>query len=73
MSRPPWAGGGDWLAENEMKMPDIYHNWRAMLGVALIVLGTGNWLVGRHNTEHYGELIRSAGSSIPDQAYRSFG
>jgi hypothetical protein len=55
-----------------MKMPDIYHNWRVMLGVALILLGTGNWLVGRHNTEHYGELIRSAGSTTPDQAYRSF-
>jgi hypothetical protein len=55
-----------------MKMPDIYHNWRVMLGVALILLGSGNWLVGRLNTEHYGELIRSEGSSTPDQAYRSF-
>jgi hypothetical protein len=50
----------------------MYHNWRVMLGVALILLGSGNWLVGRLNTEHYGELIRSEGSSTPDQAYRSF-
>src|SRR6516225_813511 len=55
-----------------MKMPDMYHNWRVMLGVALILLGSSNWLVGRLNTEHYGELIRSEGSSTPDQAYRSF-
>ena len=53
-------------------MPDIYHNWRVMLGVAFIVLGSGNWLVGRFNTERYGELLRSEGSSTPDQAYRSF-
>jgi len=55
-----------------MKMPDIYHNWRAMLGIALILLGSGNWLVGRLNTQRYGELIRSAGSAAPDQGYRSF-
>jgi hypothetical protein len=55
-----------------MKMPDIYHNWRAMLGIALIVLGTGNWLVGRLNTERYGELIKSVGSTAVDPAYRSF-
>ena len=56
----------------EMKMPDMYRNWRVMLGVALILLGIGNWLVGRLNTEHYSELISSAGSATPDQAYRSF-
>jgi multisubunit Na+/H+ antiporter MnhG subunit len=55
-----------------MKMPDMYHNWRVMLGVALILLGSGNWLVGRLKTEQYGELIASEGSATPDQAYRSF-
>jgi hypothetical protein len=55
-----------------MKMPDIYHNWRAVLGIALILLGSGNWLVGRLNTERYGELLGSASSAAPDQAYRSF-
>src|SRR6266849_2577987 len=55
-----------------MKMPDMYHNWRVMLGVALILLGSGNWLVGRLKTEQYGELIASEGSTTPDQAYRSF-
>jgi multisubunit Na+/H+ antiporter MnhG subunit len=55
-----------------MKIPDVYHDWRVMLGVALILLGVGNCLVGRFNTEHYGALIRSARSVAPDQAYRSF-
>ncbi|MBV8361934.1 MAG: hypothetical protein JO189_28965 [Deltaproteobacteria bacterium] len=55
-----------------MKMPDIYHNWRVMFGIALILLGVGNWLVGRINTKHYGELIRRERRVTPDQAYRSF-
>ncbi len=55
-----------------MKMPDMYHNWRVMFGAALILLGIGNWLVGRLNTKHYSELIRSERSTTPDQAYRSF-
>lgn len=50
-----------------MKMPDIYHNRSAMIGIALILLGSGNWLVGRFNTERYGELIRNTGS-VSDQA-----
>jgi hypothetical protein len=55
-----------------MNIPDIYHNRRVVLGVALILLGSGNWLVGRLNTEHYGELISNARSIAPDQGYRSF-
>ncbi len=55
-----------------MKMPDVYRNWRAMLGISLILLGSGNWLVGRLNTEHYDEALRKVSSAAPDQAYRSF-
>jgi hypothetical protein len=55
-----------------MNIPEIYHNWRVVLGVSLILLGSGNWLVGRLNTEHYGELISNARSIAPDQGYRSF-
>jgi hypothetical protein len=53
-------------------MPDMSHNWRVILGIALILLGSGNWLVGRLRTEQYSELIRSEGSATTDQAYRSF-
>jgi multisubunit Na+/H+ antiporter MnhG subunit len=55
-----------------MKMPDMYRNWRVMLGVALILLGSGNWLVGRLKTEEYSELIKSAGITGADQAYEGF-
>ncbi|HKV55840.1 MAG TPA: hypothetical protein VJN94_14500 [Candidatus Binataceae bacterium] len=55
-----------------MKTPDIYHNWRVVLGIALILLGTGNWLVGRLKTQEYSELISSANTNSVDQAYRSF-
>jgi hypothetical protein len=54
-----------------MKMPDIYHNRGAMVGIALILLGSGNWLVGRLNTQRYGELIRSS-RTVSDQAYVGF-
>ncbi len=50
----------------------MYRNWRVVLGIALILLGTGNWLVGRLKTEQYSELIRSEISANADQAYRSF-
>jgi uncharacterized membrane protein len=53
-------------------MPDMSHNWCVMLGIALILLGSGNWLVGRLRTEQYNELIRSEHSATTDQAYRSF-
>jgi hypothetical protein len=53
-------------------MVDVYHDWRAVLGIALILLGIGNWLVGRVNTERYGELIRSAGAVAADPGYLSF-
>ncbi len=55
-----------------MKIPDVYHDWRAVLGIALILLGTGNWLVGRLNTERYSQLIKSAGVAAADPAYLSF-
>jgi len=55
-----------------MKVPDIYHSWRTMLGIALILLGSGNWVVGRFNTERYGQLLASERTAAPDQAYRGF-
>jgi len=55
-----------------MKMPDMYHNWRVVLGIALILLGTGNWTVGRLKTQQYSDLISNQRSTAADQAYRSF-
>lgn len=55
-----------------MKMPDIYHSRSAMVGIALILLGSGNWLVGRFNTQRYGELLRNSGAASADKAYVGF-
>jgi hypothetical protein len=55
-----------------MKMPDIYHSRSAMVGIALILLGSGNWLVGRLNTQRYGELIGNSGAVSSDQASVGF-
>jgi len=55
-----------------MKVPVVYHNWRVVLGIALILLGAGNWLGGRLRTVQYRKLISSERSAGVDQAYRSF-
>lgn len=55
-----------------MKLPDVYRDWRAMFGVALMLLGAGNWVVGRLRTEEYSQIIASARPASPDEAYRSF-
>jgi len=55
-----------------MKLPDMYRDWRVLLGFALILLGSGNWLVGRLRTEQYSQLIASEPNTNTGQAYRSF-
>jgi uncharacterized membrane protein len=55
-----------------MKLPDLYHDWRVVLGFALIVLGAGNWVVGRARTQEYADLIAHESQLGPDKAYRSF-
>jgi hypothetical protein len=55
-----------------MKIPDMYHNWRVILGIALIVLGSGNWLVGRMKTQEYSELLQTANTHNLDDVYSGF-
>jgi len=55
-----------------MKLPDAYHDWRVVLGLALMLLGAGNWMVGRLRTQQYSQIITSARPADPDDAYRSF-
>jgi hypothetical protein len=43
-----------------------------VLGVALMVLGAGNWVVGRLRTEQYSRIIAAARPASADDAYRSF-
>src|ERR1700693_643339 len=40
-----------------MKIPDVYRDWRIMFGLALMLLGAGNWVVGWQKTQLYGQLI----------------
>jgi multisubunit Na+/H+ antiporter MnhG subunit len=55
-----------------MKLPDVYRDWRAMLGMSLILLGAGNWIVGEFRTEQYSRIIAATRNTSADQAYRSF-
>jgi len=55
-----------------MKLPEAYRDWRVILGLAVTLLGTGNWLVGRIRTQQYSEIIASQPNTAVDEAYRSF-
>ena len=53
-----------------MKLPDVYRDWRVVLGIALIALGSGNWLVGRLKTQQYSQIL--ANQPGADEISRSF-
>jgi hypothetical protein len=55
-----------------MKLPDVYGDWRVVLGIAVMLLGTGNWIVGRVKAGEYMHIIASQPDTTADQAYRSF-
>ncbi len=56
-----------------MKLPDLYRDWRLMSGVALILLGAGNWTVGLRRTEQYGQIIAKASDrTAVKEVYRNF-
>lgn len=55
-----------------MKLPDVYSDWRIVLGLALVLLGAGNWVIGLNRTERYSRIIAHAIAANPDEAYRSF-
>jgi hypothetical protein len=54
-----------------MKPQDLYRDWRIMAGLALVLLGAGNWAVGLHKTQQAIQMI--AQSHVrPGSDYRSF-
>lgn len=55
-----------------MKLPEIYSDWRIVAGLALIVLGTVNWAIGRARTEEYSRIVVGHEDVAADEAYRSF-
>jgi hypothetical protein len=55
-----------------MKPPDVYTDWRIVAGLALIVLGTVNWAIGRARTQEYSRIVVGHADLAADEAYRSF-
>src|SRR5277367_7183043 len=55
-----------------MKPADIYMDWRIIVGLALVMLGAGNWIVGFNRTSQYAAILASAPGADADQSYQSF-
>lgn len=55
-----------------MKLPDLYGDWRIMAGMALLLLGAGNWVIGLERTREYSQIIAQTSAPVPDESYRSF-
>jgi hypothetical protein len=46
-----------------MKLPDLYGDWRIIVGVVLLLLGAGNWMVGLNGIVQYRQLVAAATNS----------
>jgi uncharacterized membrane protein len=55
-----------------MKLPDVYTDWRVIVGLALLILGVANWVIGMERTTEYARIMAQASTPVPDEAYRSF-
>jgi len=55
-----------------MKLPDIYTDWKIVIGVALILLGAANWAIGLERTEIYSRMINARAQPAAATDYRSF-
>jgi uncharacterized membrane protein len=56
-----------------MKLPDIYTDWKIVIGLGLIVLGAANWIIGVERTQIYSRIIvahQQPAAAATD--YRSF-
>jgi len=56
-----------------MKLPDIYTDWKIVVGLGLIVLGAANWGIGVERTQIYSRMIvahQQPAAAATD--YRSF-
>lgn len=55
-----------------MKLAQVSREWRVVLGLAMVVIGAANWLVGRQRTQQYSGIIAAVSDGAAEQAYRSF-
>ncbi len=54
-----------------MKAPEIYSDWRILIGLALVLLGAGNWFVGLHRAQQAGHILEESSIAMKTD-YRSF-
>jgi hypothetical protein len=57
-----------------MKLPDLYTDWKIVVGLGLILLGAANWIIGVERTQIYSRMIVAHQQPSADAAtdYRSF-
>jgi uncharacterized membrane protein len=57
-----------------MKLPDIYTDWKIVVGLGLIMLGAANWILGVERTQIYSRIIiaHQQPSAAAAKDYRSF-
>lgn len=55
-----------------VKLRDVYTDWRIVTGLALVLLGAGNWLVGMQRTQIYSRIIAETAKHSTDNTYLSF-
>ncbi|MDO8431745.1 MAG: hypothetical protein Q7S58_04965 [Candidatus Binatus sp.] len=55
-----------------MKLPDVYTDWKIVVGLALVMLGAGNWAIGLQRTQIYSRMIAARAKAGTVTDYRSF-
>jgi hypothetical protein len=55
-----------------MKLPDIYTDWKIVVGLGLIMLGAANWIIGVERTQIYSRMIVAHQQPSAATDYRSF-
>jgi hypothetical protein len=55
-----------------MKLPDIYTDWKIVVGLGLIMLGAANWIIGIERTQIYSRMIVALQQPSSAADYRSF-
>ena len=55
-----------------MKLPDVYTDWKIVIGIALILLGTANWVIGIERTQMYSRMVAARAHNAAATDYFSF-
>ncbi|HXW83847.1 MAG TPA: hypothetical protein VEJ86_05545 [Candidatus Binataceae bacterium] len=55
-----------------MKLPDLYRDWRVATGLALMVLGASNWVIGATRSAEWSRTIAARSQNGAPTDYRSF-